>query len=133
MSEITPEVAAALAIDGGGFYDAKLNGWVTFKAEGDTVQVKVSDHDDDGKEIAENAKHFRAVVVEGEQTPIVLPAGAALDYINGDSGYHWLTCGTCETSLMEVTAGTSFGEMAAKIAAHKCAEASQAVQNGGTP
>lgn len=65
------------------------------------------------------------IVVEGEQAPIVLPPGAAVDYINGDDGYHWLTCGTCEVPLMEVTAGTNVGELATTIAAHKCAQAAQ--------
>lgn len=85
---------------------------------------------EDDEHGTENAKHFRAVV-EGEQTPIVLPAGSGLDYVNGDDGYHWLTCGTCEEQLVEVKAGTSLREMTDKVASHRCAEAAQAEQERG--
>jgi len=71
MTDITPaeKVAVVLAFDDGGIYDEALDGWVTLKADGATVEVKVAHHDDDGEEIAEEAQHFRAVVVEGETVP----------------------------------------------------------------
>ncbi|MGW4406566.1 hypothetical protein ACWEJ6_21230 [Nonomuraea sp. NPDC004702] len=121
MSEITPEtVAAALAVYGCRGYDERLAHWVACDAIGSTVRVSVSRVDDDGEDV--DTRCFRAVVVEGETDPIVLPAGAAADYINGDDGYHWLTCGTCETPLMEVQAGTHLVEMVQAISSHTCAE-----------
>jgi len=142
MSEIIPEkvaattpnpenVAAFLAYCANDAMDDDGNLWYPIvKAEGGVVELAIKPGDEDGVAM-DDIVHFRAVVIEGEQTPIVLPAGAAADYINGDDGYKWLTCGTCEESLMEVTAGTSFGEMAAKIAAHKCAAEAAQEQKGG--
>ncbi|WP_433520078.1 hypothetical protein ACQP2T_63800 (plasmid) [Nonomuraea sp. CA-143628] len=121
MSEITPEKVAAAVCDTITGWRHSLQAALSLTAEGNTLSLSVTRWEDD-EEGTEIVRHYRAPVVEGEQTPIVLPAGAAGDYVNGDDGY-WLTCGTCETPLMEVKAGTSVGEMAEKIAAHKCAEA----------
>lgn len=122
----TPENVAEYLTSSDAVY--REGNWLpSVKAEGNVVAIRVIPLTADDEELP--SVHFRAVVVEGEERPIVLPSGAAADYINGDSGYHWLTCGTCEVSLMEVTAGTSVGEMATTIAAHKCAQAA----NGGEP
>ncbi|MFI6889157.1 hypothetical protein [Streptosporangium canum] len=50
-----------------------------------------------------------------------LDAPRPATYVNGDSGYPWLTCGGCEKSLLQVQAGTSLAEMNAAEWAHKCA------------
>lgn len=79
MSEITPaeKVAKLLAHDDGGIYDEALDGWVTLQPDQATVQVKVAHHDDDGEEVPERARHFRAVVVEGAEPPALLTATLA--------------------------------------------------------
>ncbi|MDP9870435.1 MULTISPECIES: hypothetical protein [Streptosporangium] len=41
-------------------------------------------------------------------------------YINGDSGYYWLTCDTCQDALMEVVAGTALSEMDEAAGEHVC-------------
>jgi hypothetical protein len=41
-------------------------------------------------------------------------------YVNGDDGYKWLTCGLCETSMIEVDAGTHLTEMHAADRDHTC-------------
>lgn len=134
MSEITPEKVAASAAWGVQGWRESLRAALSMTAEGNVLSLTTSrwEHDPEDIEGREHVRHFRAVVVEGEQTPITLPARAADDYINGDDGYHWLTCGTCETPLIEVDAGTYFSEMGDAIAAHTCApEAAQVEQSGG--
>ncbi|MFI7114017.1 hypothetical protein ACIBK9_47405 [Nonomuraea sp. NPDC050227] len=133
MSEITPEKVAA-ALTGGDDVNEVLNRWVDVNAipGSSAVRITVTPISDDGDPDTENAQHFRAVVVEGETDPIVLPAGAACDYINGDNGYHWLTCGTCEESMGQITAGTSVAEIVTKIAAHKCTPEAAQAEKGGT-
>lgn len=124
----TPENVAQMLTDGDNDYHDGNYWHPSISAQGNVVSIGITAYADEGEKLPE--VHFRAVVVEGEQTPIVLPAGAAADYINRDDGYHWLTCGTCEEPLVEVKAGTSLGEMTDKVASHKCAEADQA-QTGG--
>jgi hypothetical protein len=81
MSDITPEKVAVLLAedDDNGFYSDKVGGWVTFEAKGASVQVKVAHHDEAGEEVPDQTQHFRAVVVEGEQAPIVLERPATLE------------------------------------------------------
>lgn len=93
----------------------------------------VLDLGDDGDEILAGLLGFgdddQNEAEDNGTGPIVLPAGSGVDYFDGDGGDHWLTCGTCETSMTAIEAGTSVWEMAEKIAAHTCpAEAAQAVQ-----
>jgi hypothetical protein len=117
-------------------YTEALDGWPSLHAVGDVLHIKFtpakpSDVDDNAiGQDTKNIRHFRAVVVEGEQPPIVLPAGAGCDYINGDDGYHWLTCGTCEQSLVLVEAGTSVAAMVGAIAAHQCAQSQDDPSDG---
>jgi hypothetical protein len=130
VSEIIPaeKVAALLAHDDGGIYDEALDGWVTLQADQATVQVKVADHDDHGEEVVENAKHFRAVVVEGTETPLVLDRATFEKHVNErfDEAVRKLGC-------------ESLAFMPATIAALRQRilsldvdlEASQAVQKGG--
>ena len=40
-------------------------------------------------------------------------------YANGDDGYLWLTCDRCETSLMEIDAGTFLDEMVDAVTKHR--------------
>ena len=140
MSDITPEPVAAtpptpenvaemLTSGDNDYHDG--NYWhPSLSSDGNVVWIGIEAYSEDGEKLPE--VHFRAVVVPGEQPPIVLPSGASADYIDGGDGYHWLTCGTCKESLIEVKAGTSVGEMAEKIAAHQCpAEPAQAEQSGG--
>lgn len=137
MSEITPAeaVATALAIDGGGFHDDELNGWVTFKADGSTVQVKVAHHDD-GEEIPERARHFRAVVVEGETDPIVLERPEELGIQRHDGGdllaltrdgITLFPCGADEWSMSADNAREMAAHLAAMADAYEAAQA----QKGG--
>jgi hypothetical protein len=119
----TPENVAEMFTEGDNDYHDGYGWHPSLSADGNVIKIGIEAHDEEGERLPE--VHFRAVVVEGETAPIVLPAGAAADYINGDDGHHWLTCGTCEVSLMEVTAGTYVWEMAEKIAAHRCAETAQ--------
>lgn len=132
MSEITPEKVAAVLSKGHAGWRWGLDASLSVTAQSNVLHLETTRwlDDEEGTEVVE---HFRAVVVEGETDPIVLPAGAACDYINGDDGYHWLTCGTCEESLLQVEAGTHLVEMVQAISSHTCpAEAAQ-TEKGGTP
>ncbi|MFI7644259.1 hypothetical protein [Nonomuraea sp. NPDC049400] len=95
----------------------------------------VIDLGDDGDEILAGLLGFGDDDQDGAEDdgsgPVVLPAGSGVDYFDGDGGDHWLTCGTCETSMVAIEAGTSVWEMAEKIAAHKCAREAAQEQKGG--
>ncbi|SDH69491.1 hypothetical protein SAMN05421505_120109 [Sinosporangium album] len=46
-------------------------------------------------------------------------------YINGDDGYPWLTCGTCQEPLLLVEAGVRLSAMNAGVDTHTCAPGSR--------
>lgn len=132
MSEITPEkVAEAVS-------EAVISGWrhrlqaaLSVTAEGNVLSLETTRW---GADDTETVRHFRAVVVEGETDPIVLSSTAQAVYVTTDlTGTLWLACAAtgCREPLTVVEDGKTLGELAAPWAAHTCAEASQAVQNGG--
>lgn len=43
-------------------------------------------------------------------------------YINGDDGYHWLTCNTCEEPLLCVDAGDDLTKLIEADRDHVCTE-----------
>lgn len=119
MNEITPEKVAAAACEGVGGWLESLQGALSVTAEDGVLSLSVARWVDD-EQGTEVVRHFHAVVIPSDSKPA---------YVNGDDGY-WLTCGTCEEPLVEVKAGTSLGEMAVKVAAHKCAEIAEAETGG---
>ncbi|MER7361852.1 hypothetical protein [Nonomuraea wenchangensis] len=70
MSDITPEKVAAAACDGAGGWLESLQGALSVTAEGSVLSLSVAMWDKEGNE---GIQHFRAVVVEGDTDPIVLP------------------------------------------------------------
>jgi hypothetical protein len=156
MSELTPTEKVASLLneydDSSDWYAESLGGWITTKTDGNTIQVKVIRRADNGEEIADAVQHFRAVVVEGTETPIVLerPAepGLCWDEDGGDlilpiaSG---LRMWPPSSDWFDMTPAEA-RELAAHLAAmaddweadqkaglwhEPAAEASQAVQKGG--
>ncbi|WP_326828721.1 hypothetical protein OIE13_22705 [Streptosporangium sp. NBC_01810] len=67
----TPQGVADFLTSADNSFREGLNGWPSLTAKGNVVEIKVTPTDEDGDEDEDNAVHFRAVVVEGEQTPIV--------------------------------------------------------------
>ena len=140
MSDITPETVAAtpptpenvadmLTSGDNDYHDG--NQWKPgLYADGNVVHIGIEAYSEDGEKLPE--VHFRAVVVEGTETPTVLPSGAKPAYVNGDDGYKWLTCGGCEQPLMEVDAGIGLAVLNDAHAAHRCPpKVAQAEQSGG--
>ncbi|WP_326646605.1 hypothetical protein OG884_18410 [Streptosporangium sp. NBC_01755] len=75
MSDITPEKLAdviCMGMDTGWRYD--LQAALSLTAQGDVLSLRVTRWD--GPDDAETVRHFRAVVVEGDETPIVLERAA---------------------------------------------------------
>jgi hypothetical protein len=66
----TPENVAEFLSEGGNvLYDGRA--WFpAFKAVGNVVEIEIAPINEDGNGL--NEVHFRAVVVEGDQTPIVV-------------------------------------------------------------
>ncbi|MGW0065366.1 hypothetical protein ACWDTT_36335 [Streptosporangium sandarakinum] len=56
-------------------------------------------------------------------------------YLDGDSGYLWLTCSECEESLMHVAAGTDLTDMNDALKGHlrKKRLAEMRKKSGGWP
>jgi len=112
----TPETVAEMLTSGDGTYDDGNRWQLGLSAQGNVVHIRITpysdvDEDDlDDEPVRLPDVHFRAVVVADDGTC----------YINGDDGYKWLTCSTCEEPLLEVAADTRYAEMAQAIAAHAC-------------
>lgn len=58
--------------DGDNDYHEGMEGWPSLSAVKNVVRIKWTPVNDEGDEDEVNVSHFRAVVVEGEQPPIVL-------------------------------------------------------------
>lgn len=128
MSDITPEtplaatpptpenVASMLTSGDNDYHDG--NYWhPSIGAGGNVVHIGITAYSEDGEKLPE--AHFRAVVVEGEQTPIVLPPGAKPAAVRGDE-YLYLRCDECDGILVIVESGTSLHEMNEAHADHEC-------------
>jgi len=111
----TPEnVAETFTAGDNDFLDG--DGWkLSLTAKENVVSIGVTPYDEDGNPVDE--VHFRAVVVEGEETPVLL-AGPA--YVNGDDGYPALCCTACDDHIAYVTAGDDLAGLNAKVASHTC-------------
>ena len=78
MIDITPEMVAAAVLEGETGWLESLQGALSVTAEGNVLSLDVARWLDDA-EGTEVVRHFRAVVVEGETAPIVLPRPALDD------------------------------------------------------
>ncbi len=59
--------------------------------------------------------------LQAAEEVMVLPVLAEF-YVNGDTGYLWLTHEPCEGSLLEIEAGTDLPEIMHTMSAHRCEE-----------
>ncbi|WP_326643017.1 hypothetical protein OG884_06135 [Streptosporangium sp. NBC_01755] len=81
----TPENVAEFFAHNDGEYDDGGNLWFpSIKATDNVIEIAITPGDEDGTE-TEEVVHFRAVVVEGDETPIVLewPAELGLSWHDG--------------------------------------------------
>ncbi|WP_157253127.1 hypothetical protein [Nonomuraea typhae] len=85
-AEVTAEDVAGWVTEFTGDMDEHLGGVVTVRRRGNTLAIDVTPVDDSLGYDKANAKHFRAVVVEGEQAPIVLESPAELGMEWHDGG-----------------------------------------------
>ncbi|GGK62043.1 hypothetical protein Sme01_03980 [Sphaerisporangium melleum] len=86
-AEITPEdVVADLFLAEGTVYDDNGTGMLhEIKAAGSVMEIAITPCDDEGM-ASDEPVHFRAVVVEGDQAPIVLQEPAELGMSWPDGG-----------------------------------------------
>jgi hypothetical protein len=143
MSDITPEtpvaatpptpknVADMLTMGDNDYHDG--NYWhPSIGAVGNVVHIGITAYSEGGEKLPE--AHFRAVVLPGEAVPVVLSSQAQNAYVVTDlTGSLWLTCAApdCREPLTLVEDGKTLGELATPWAAHACAGATQADQDGG--
>jgi hypothetical protein len=125
---VTPENVAEMLTSGDNDYHDGNCWHPSLYAQGNVIHIGITAYadDDEGTKLPE--VQFRAVVVEGEQTPIVLPAGAGA-YIGGED-YLYLRCDRCDGILRLIESGVSLEEQNEALAEHECPEPAQA-QTGG--
>jgi hypothetical protein len=82
MSEITPEKVASAVCEGMGGWRESLQGALSLSADGNVLSAKIARWDEKD---TETVRHFRAVVVEGDETPLVLewPAELGMQWDDG--------------------------------------------------
>lgn len=121
----TPENVAEMLTSGDNDYHDGNYWHPSIGADGNVVHIGITAYSEDGDKLPK--VHFRAVVVEGTATPIVLPSGAKPAVVRGDGDYLYLRCSGCNESLVIVESGTSLREQNDAHAAHECpTEAAQA-------
>ncbi|MER6942537.1 hypothetical protein ABT294_00815 [Nonomuraea sp. NPDC000554] len=135
MSEITPEKVAAAVCERRDGWRESLESALSLTAEGHVLSLTLTRWDGEGD--AETVRHFRAVVVEGTEAPIVLepPAELGIQWHDGGDllaltrdGITIFPHGADEWSMSPDNAR----ELAAHLAAMADAyEAAQAQRNGG--
>lgn len=81
MAEITAEKVADFLTEGDNDFHEDLDAWPSLRVNGNVVEIKMTPADYAGEEDEDNASHFRAVVVEGDEAPIVLPQPAELGIV----------------------------------------------------
>lgn len=114
----TPQNVAALLVGGDNDYHDGNDWWPSTTAEDNVISIGITpvgkDYETKLPEV-----HFRAVVVEGETTPVLL-AGPA--YISGDGdGYLYLRCDGCGEIITCIDAGSSLAGLNAEARSHTCA------------
>ncbi|MER5420383.1 hypothetical protein [Streptosporangium roseum] len=70
-TEITAEKVADFLTDADNDFHEGLDAWPSIRANGNVVEITLTPMDEDGDEDKDNASHFRAVVVEGDEAPVV--------------------------------------------------------------
>ncbi|MGW4663237.1 hypothetical protein [Streptosporangium sandarakinum] len=86
MPEITAEKVADFPTEGDNDFHEDLDAWPSLRVTGNVVEIKMTPADYAGEEDEDNITHFRAVVVEGEDTPIVLERPDELGITWEDNG-----------------------------------------------
>jgi hypothetical protein len=130
----TPENVAELLTSGDNDYHDDFRWKPSLYADGNVLHVEITPYADEGTQLPK--VHLRAVVVEGEQTPIVLPRPA-------EPGIQWAFEGPMleltEDDIILSPPGSGVWvmdpELARELAAHLAAmadalEAAQAEQDG---
>lgn len=132
MSEITPKYVADVLADADNELDDETGCWLSISTEDAVLHIKatsVSDRD--------NPVHFRAVVVEGDETPIVLerPAELGLSWHDGGDllaltrdGITLFPNGADEWSMSPDNARELAAHLAAMADAREAAQAEERAQ-----
>ncbi|MGS2645925.1 hypothetical protein [Streptosporangium sp. G12] len=103
-----------------------IYGW-GLSRHGNVVKISIGPFGDDDKSLLAQM-NFRVVVVEGEETPVLL-AGPA--YVSGSGdGYMYLRCDKCGEIIACIDAGSSLAGLNAEAADHTCSPAALSVSSG---
>ena len=119
LKKVRAKLAAPLQVKATGF------GKTVITATGETtLNIKAADrsiHIDLGTEFAEPMAVLLLDDPEDSDGTLDEPEGRPGAYVNGDDGYKWLTCTSCDGPIHCIDAGDDLAGLVAKSRAHTCA------------